>query len=99
MNATEALLEINVQAFCQRHGIRRFSVFGSYARGEATLSSDLDVLIEFLGPVSLLKHMVIKQELEDNLGLRVDLVTPEGLSPHLKNKIIDSQELIYEKAG
>ncbi len=99
MNAIDVLSKINVPNFCQRHGIRRFSVFGSYARGDATPSSDLDILVEFIRPVSLIKHIEIKQELEHDLGIRVDLLTPEGLNPHLKNRIIESQELIYEKAG
>jgi predicted nucleotidyltransferase len=94
-----ALKNLDIAEFCQRHGIRSFSVFGSHASGLQTAASDLDVLVEFESPVSLLKHVEVQLELEGSLGIKVDLLTPEGLHPRLHRKIIDSKKLIYEKAG
>jgi predicted nucleotidyltransferase len=99
MDAKQLLSKIDIKEFCDRHGVRSFSIFGSYARGEATSQSDLDVLVEFNHPVSLLKHVEIQQELELELGVRVDVLTPAGLNHLLKERILNSRKLIYEKAG
>lgn len=55
--------------------LRRVSIFGSYADGRATSGSDLDLLVEFDAPaVSLVKLNALKYDLEDALGLPVDVV-------------------------
>ncbi len=66
----------------------RIGVFGSYARGENSNESDLDLLVSFKGQVGLLKLVHIEQELEDKLGLSVDLVTENSVkNPRLKKYI------------
>ena len=71
----------------------RIGVFGSFARGEQKKGSDLDILISFKKKTSLLKLVQIQQELSDELGMQVDLVTENSLkNPRLKNTI--HQELI-----
>ena len=62
-----------------RFGVKRLKVFGSVARDEARADSDVDVLVEFAGPVTLDRYMGLKFHLEDKLGARVDLVTTSGL--------------------
>ncbi|HEV7350193.1 nucleotidyltransferase family protein [Telluribacter sp.] len=59
-------------------------VFGSYARDEHTLNSDLDILIDFKSKVNLLDLIGLEQELSDSLGIRVDLVTINSVSEHIK---------------
>ena len=55
--------------------LRRVSIFGSYADGRATSDSDLDLLVEFDAPaVSLVKLNALKYDLEDALGLPVDVI-------------------------
>ena len=57
------------------YALRKVSVFGSYANGCATKESDLDLLVEFDSPaVSLIKLNALKYDLEDALGLPVDVV-------------------------
>jgi hypothetical protein len=65
-------------------GVRRLALFGSTARGEATEGSDLDLLVDFDGDPTFLSFMGLKVFLEDQLGLRVDLVTPDALKPRLR---------------
>ena len=66
----------------------RISIFGSYARGENSENSDLDILIQFKDRMSLLKLVQIEQELSDKLGIPIDLVTENSLkNPRLKNYI------------
>ena len=57
------------------HNLRSVSIFGSYAEGRATAHSDLDLLVEFENPaVSLIKLNALKYDLEDALGLPVDVI-------------------------
>ena len=57
------------------YALRTVSIFGSYAEGRATASSDLDLLVEFDQPsVSLIQLNLLKYELEDALGLPVDVI-------------------------
>ena len=57
------------------YALRKVSIFGSYADGRATDASDLDLLVEFDSPaVSLVKLNALKYDLEDALGLPVDVI-------------------------
>jgi predicted nucleotidyltransferase len=62
-----------------RHGLSRPRVFGSAARGTDTVRSDLDLLVQARRGVSLLDLSRAQRELEDLLGVRVDLVTEQDL--------------------
>jgi predicted nucleotidyltransferase len=64
-------------------------VFGSWARGEQQPGSDLDLLVDMEPGRSLLDFVAIKQDLEDLLGCRVDVVTERSLSPYLRERAYD----------
>lgn len=69
--------------------IKRMAVFGSYARGEERSDSDVDILIEPSSDVFTLFDMSdIKCDLEKKLGLRVDVLTFDGIHPRLKSRIL-----------
>jgi uncharacterized protein len=64
-------------------------IFGSYARGENTPGSDLDILISFRDRISLMKLVQIELELSDKLGIKIDLVTVNSIkNPRLKSHIL-----------
>ena len=72
-------------------GVRHAAVFGSVARGEATASSDIDVLVE-LDPearVSLYDLMGIELRLRELFGRKVDVVSRGGLRPSLDDSILE----------
>lgn len=71
----------------KREGARRIAIFGSYSRGKAKKSSDIDVLVDFKTVKSLLELARIERELSENIGIKVDLVTEKSLSPYIKDKI------------
>ena len=71
----------------KKRGARKVAVFGSYARGEQGPDSDLDIMVEFSERKSLLDIIGIEQELSDKLGLKVDLLTENAISPYLIDRI------------
>ncbi len=70
-------------------GVRRWGLFGSFARGEQGKQSDVDILVEFLpGKKTFDNFMNLAFLLEEILGRKVDLVTPESLSPYIGPAIL-----------
>jgi len=80
----------------KKHGAKRIEIFGSYARGEQKETSDLDIIVEFEKRKSLLELVGIEQELEDHLGIKVDLLTEASISPYLIEKIKKECKVILE---
>ena len=68
----------------ERYSVRTLSIFGSYARGEQTAESDLDLLVEFDKVPGLLSFVNLQHRLEDRLGVRVDLATQPMVGPRLE---------------
>jgi predicted nucleotidyltransferase len=84
-----------ITSILTRHGAKRISIFGSYARGEARPGSDIDIMVEFSGTKSLLDIIGIEQELSEALGMKVDLLTEKSVSPYLIDKIKKGMVVIY----
>jgi len=63
-------------------------VFGSVARREATAGSDLDILVDFVDTPTFARFMDLKFLLEDEFGVRVDLVTRDALRAPMKARIL-----------
>lgn len=77
----------------EKFKVKSIGIFGSYARGEQTKTSDIDMLVEFDAPVGFFKFIELENYLSDKLGVKVDLVTPDALKPLIKPDII--QEAVY----
>jgi len=71
-----------------RYGARKIRIFGSILRGETKQNSDIDFLIELESGRSLLDVIAIKQDLEDLLGCKVDVVTEAAVSPFIRDEIL-----------
>lgn len=69
------------------HGARNVRVFGSVGRGEAS-ARDLDLLVEMIDGRNLFDLIALSNELEDTLGIEVDVVSERGLSPYLRDRIL-----------
>ena len=78
---------VAIREVAERYGATRVRVFGSFARGDNRPGSDLDLLIELQPGRSLLDLVAIKQDLEDLLGLRVDVVTERSISPYMRDAV------------
>jgi predicted nucleotidyltransferase len=78
-----------VAEFCQRHHIRRLSLFGSVLREDFRRGSDVDVLVEFEpGQTPGLEFFAIQSELSEILGRKVDLNTPQWLSRYFRDEVL-----------
>ena len=78
-----AILEI-----AARNGARNLRIFGSVARGDATRSSDVDMLVEMEPGRSLLDLSGLVLDQEDLLGCHVDIVTEKTLHPRIKQRVL-----------
>ena len=71
--------------------MRTLAIFGSYTRGEQRDASDLDVLVTFQQPPSLLTFLALEQHLTDLVGIEVDLVMKDALKPTIGKHILAEQ--------
>jgi len=85
-------------AICRRHRVKRLGVFGSAARGDATESSDVDLLVEFEkgAETSLFDMVRLQEELSRLFGRKVDLATPAILeNPYRRQAVLKDLREIY----
>lgn len=81
------------EAELKQFGVRRWGLFGSFVRGRPNEESDVDILVEFeQDKKSFDNFMKLASFLEQQLGRRVELVTPESLSPHIGPYILREVE-------
>ena len=96
-NSTKVKLpKPKIADFCRRHHIRVLAVFGSALRDDFRPDSDLDVLVEF-DPEHTpgLAFFGMEQELSEMLGRKVDLNTPQFLSPYFREQVLAEAEVQY----
>jgi predicted nucleotidyltransferase len=72
----------------KKYGVKRAGIFGSVARGESTEESDIDILVEIEGSMSLLDFAGLKLELEEILGRKVDLGEYSAIKPLIREEIL-----------
>jgi predicted nucleotidyltransferase len=81
-----------IKSVTKRYNPTLLGIFGSYARGEESEKSDLDILIDFDAKINLLELIGIEQELSELLGIKVDLITlrsvNESLKPYIESDLI-----------
>src|SRR5574341_1197590 len=77
----------------ERFRVKEIGIFGSCIRGEQKKQSDIDVLVEFEEPVSLLGVVRLENFLTDLVGIKVDLVPKRDVRPELKERIY--KEVVY----
>ena len=83
----EILTEVKT-SLKKNYGVKEIGIFGSFVRGSAGKRSDLDILVGFESPVSLLEFMALEEYLSELLGLKVDLVMKSALKPSIGKNIL-----------
>ena len=81
------ILQIALPDLKERFNVEALWIFGSVARDEARADSDLDVLVCFVGPATFNGFMDRSFELEEQLGVKVDLATPNMLQTRIRPAI------------
>jgi uncharacterized protein len=76
----------------RKYPIHQIGVFGSYARGEATEESDIDVAVEIAGPMGL-SFIAMADEIEELLGKKTDVVPLRSVKPEFLENI--KKDLVY----
>ena len=84
-----------VSNLAAEYGIQRVYLFGSYARGDMTASSDIDLRVD-KGTVRGLQLAALLLDLEEALGVQVDLIPSGSLDQRFLSAIQDDEVLLYE---
>ena len=87
------ILKEHQEELRETYKVKRLKVFGSYAKNEQTEKSDLDLMVSFEETPTLLEFIDLKEYLENITGIRVDLVTEDGISPYIKPYIKEIEVL------
>ena len=82
------------QELKDKYKVKNIGIFGSYVRGEHRAKSDLDVLVEYDSPVSLLQIVALENHLTALLGVKVDLVPRRNIRKELKASILKEMVLV-----
>jgi hypothetical protein len=77
-----------IHAVAAKHGAGNVRVFGSVARGDARPESDVDLLIDVVGPTTPWFPGGLLVDLEDLLGRRVDIVISRSLNPSIRESVL-----------
>jgi len=88
-------IKTRVSDKARQYGVKKVYLFGSYARGEASPGSDIDICIEKGSIRTLFELSGFCLDLEESLGNKVDLVTTSGLSGEFKKQVEKDMVLIY----
>lgn len=78
----------------QQYKVNEIGIFGSYVRYRQKESSDVDILVEFEKPVSLLHIVSLENHLSDILEIKVDIVPKKNIRQELKADILKETVLI-----
>ena len=100
MNSQVSVSKTALAAFCQEHGVKRLAIFGSALREDFGPESDIDVLVEFEPEriPGLLGIAGMELELSELFtGRKVDLRTPEDLSPYFRQDVLATAEVQYDR--
>jgi uncharacterized protein len=88
-------LAANKEFIRSAYHVRELGVFGSYASGQQSARSDIDILVEFeSGHKDFFNYMRLKQYLEKMLGRKIDLVIKKAIKKRLKDRILRQVEYV-----
>ncbi|YAF96629.1 MAG: nucleotidyltransferase family protein [Nodularia sp. CChRGM 3473] len=93
INELKQILLAQKQYLCETYQITQLGIFGSYARGEQTESSDVDILVDYETAPTFIKLAQLKDYLSQAFDLKVDIVTKNGLKPRIRDRVLS--ETIY----
>jgi uncharacterized protein len=87
-----------LQQVCELYQVEYLGVFGSVARGAIHDTSDVDLLVRFKKPISLLRFIEFEYQLAELFSHPIDLVTQNALSPYIKDRVLQELQVLYESS-
>jgi uncharacterized protein len=93
LDEVREILSVEKSGLCETYQITTLGIFGSYAREQQTELSDIDVLVDYAQAPTLLSLIELREHLSLLFGLKVDVVTRNGLKPRLRERVLS--EAIY----
>ncbi len=94
-NSLISSIKRKVLPILKRHAVKHASIFGSFARGTAKSSSDVDFLIEYKEKDKSLFDLVdLKSDLEETLDRKVDVITYRSIYWRIRERILAEQIVI-----
>lgn len=99
MNQKEIAIKVKeaIESDPNKKYIKNISLFGSFLYGDHKPDSDIDLLYETRGIMSLFEIAAMHYQLEQKLGKKVDFVDKDSVIPQLKKEIIPKAKKIYER--
>jgi predicted nucleotidyltransferase len=85
-----------IKNLLKSNDVERLGLFGSCARGQQNNDSDIDLLVSFNNSKGLFSFIQLERKLSNALGRKVDLVTKNSVSPHLKESILNDTITVYD---
>ena len=82
------VLSLQKQSLCEIYQITEIGIFGSYARGEETEASDIDILVHYETAPTFIMLVEFRAYLSQLFGLKVDVVTKNGLKPRIRERVL-----------
>ena len=96
-------VELIACAILKKYPIKRAALFGSAARGDMTVKSDIDMLVEFLPEAQGLEFFGLYEDLKEAFSCNIDLITYYGLfnsaKPEFREAVLREEKVIYEHAS
>ena len=90
----KAILQERRDELAIHYGVTEIGIFGSCVRGDASVHSDIDILVSFDRPVGFFKFLELEDRLSEWLGAKVDLVTRAALKPHIGRRILSEVAML-----
>jgi uncharacterized protein len=87
-NELRQVLSLQKQSLCEIYQITEIGIFGSYARGEETEASDIDILVDYETAPTFIMLVELRDYLSQLFGLKVDIVTKNGLKPRIRDRVL-----------
>ncbi|RMH34568.1 MAG: nucleotidyltransferase [Nitrospirae bacterium] len=88
LDEIKAIIREHRSILAERYGIAVVGIFGSYVKGEQKGTSDLDIVVEILRPISLLELTGAEIYLTEILGIQTDLVPQRDIRAELRESIL-----------
>lgn len=85
----------NFRSLCRQNKVGYLGLFGSYARGDYSTESDVDLLVKFEEPVGYFKLVQTQRAFEELLGKKVDLVTEGAISKYIRPYVYEDLKDVY----